>query len=180
MIHVLDALSDYFGFGNGIDPSVAMIVWGMYIGCMIGCCVYVYQKRIVGRFVRMLLRSGANTVDNAKTLEELHYGKKRGIRRHLRGKTPLSELVYEVGDAEARNITEDSIPLPVIRDKVDYTTARFFIPAQRKIRAEIRYEGKGNGTGGFIFAAVALFVLAAVLVEVIPPFLDILDGLINL
>ena len=177
MIHLFDLIIEYFGFGTGgIDPTIAMIVWAIYIGIMIACFVAVYQKNVVGKFVRTLLSAQATSPETAKNLEELGYGKKLGIRRHLRGKTALSSIVYEQGKDLQKD--KDGNILPAIRDKVNFARDKFYIPDELKHRAEIRFEKKGTSFWWTIAIGIVLFFVAIAAVQFLPWFLEALENLL--
>ena len=177
MIHLFDLLLEYFGFGTGgIDPTIAMIVWSIYIGIMIACFVAVYQKNVVGKFVRTLLSAQATSPETAKTLEELGYGKKLGIRRHLRGKTALSSIVYVEGKDLQRDKSGNI--LPAIRNKVNFDRDKFYIPEELKHRAEVRFEKKGSSLWWTLLIGIVLFFVAIAAVQFLPWFIELLENLL--
>lgn len=78
--------------------SFELAVWGMYFGIFLACLLALYEKRVIGGFVRTLLKKEAFSPEKAMTLQELGYGKNPFVRGALRGKTALSSLVYMPGE----------------------------------------------------------------------------------
>ncbi|MCL2212268.1 MAG: hypothetical protein FWB93_00325 [Oscillospiraceae bacterium] len=175
MAHFFDLLIEYFGFGTGsIDTTAAMIVWGIYIGIVIASAVALYQKNVVGRFVRSIIAENATSPETAKTLEELGYGKKYGIRRHLRGKTALSSIIFEAEDELV--LDDDGLPRPVVRSSVNLANGKFYIPEDLKHRAQVRFEKKGSSIWSFLLVVVVFFVMAIGVVQLLPWFLGVLEN----
>ena len=63
--------------------SLEVIVWGLFIGIMIGGALAVYNKRFLGAFVRKLVEEEAFSPEKALTLGELGYEKNKLIQREL-------------------------------------------------------------------------------------------------
>jgi len=161
-------LGAYFGFGE-TSASLAMIIWAIYVGLMISFVIVIYQKRVVGNFVRTL-NEKANCPETAVTLAELGYSKAVHIKRLLTTKNSLTGLVYMVGE----DATDDGGELvPTLRSKVNWASAKFYIPAERKYRVEVRFEKKGTHFGWVILSGVVFFVVAALAVRWLPDLLEL-------
>ncbi len=59
--------------------------------------------------------------------------------------------------------------------KVDYTTARFFIPEDLRYRAEFRFKEKGNSWWGVLIGALVLIAVFLLCLRFIPMFVQMLD-----
>ena len=81
------------------------------------------------------------------------------------GKTSYSGLVFEK-DEEVK-IEGDSV-IPVIRRKVDFENARFYIPRVLTPRAEIRFERKGTHIMALIVGVLAFFILSMLVIAYMP------------
>ena len=57
--------------------------------------------------------------------------------------------------------------------------AAYYIPAELKYRAEIRYEKKGNGPLSLIITAIATILVAILLIRLAPALIGIVDNLIK-
>ena len=147
-----------------------MIIWSIYIGFMLATVLYYYQKKVMGKFVRLLVSKGALSADNAMTLEELGYEKQVLVRRELQKHSALRKMVWEVDDNYR---TGEDGHLYCAREKVlDLNLGKFYIPEERRIQAELRYDDKGSDIFALIISAVVLFALAVVACIWLPDILD--------
>ena len=64
-------------------------------------------------------------------------------------------------------------------EKIDFLTARFYIPEDLKYRAEIRFEKKGSGWLGAIITSVLAVITAAVLCALLPDLVQFADNLVT-
>lgn len=64
-------------------------------------------------------------------------------------------------------------------EKIDFLTARFYIPEDLKYRAEIRFEQKGSGWLGAILVSVFAVIAAAVICSFLPDLVQFSDNLIT-
>ena len=170
MQHVLDALWNYFGFGDG-RVSVTLAIWMVYAGVVLGCFIMIRQKRIVGRFVRSLLDANASSPESALTLSQLGYKKSSSIKRYLRGKTILSGMVYEASETdESGNFST------TIRSRVNFETGRFYIPEEKNAGATVRFGTHDGHLKWFVVAAVVFFIIAAIAGQILPGLIQAFDG----
>ena len=100
------------------DPLVppAMIFIGAFIAVMAGAAAVIFNKRVLGRLVRRLLRNSALSPDKAKTLDELGFvsGKdfgSRAVRFFVNG-TTLAKAVRCVEEDAYYGI--EYVPVPPI------------------------------------------------------------------
>ena len=158
--------------------SVKLIVWAMFIGFVLAALMAVYNKRVIGGFVKDVLAQGCLSEKDAKTLVDLGYGKDWVIKNALRSDTVLRRYVTRVRD-------EDELPVDTRgwknrREDIDFSYARFYIPEEKKYGAEVRYARRGTdlialGTCVLIFAVAAFAALV-----VIPELLTLVDNFITL
>lgn len=64
--------------------------------------------------------------------------------------------------------------------KIDFTTARFYVPEVLKYRAEVRYEKKGLGWLAVVLTVVISLIGAALVCRFLPDFIQLLDNLLTL
>lgn len=137
-----------------------LIIWAIYIGFMLAMILNYYQKKVIGAFVRSVIEQGALTSDSAKTLEELGYHGKPLIRRELAKYSALRKMVWEVDDNYR---TGEDGTLYCAREKtLDLNLGKFYIPEERRIQAQLRYDDKGSDIFALIISAAVLFALAVV------------------
>lgn len=142
---------------NSSVMSFELVVWSIYIGFIIASVMSLYYKRYLGAFVRALIENEAFSPDSAMTLEELGFEKNSFIKSQLRGRGVFSALVYQKDDKVE---IHGNSAIPVYHDKIDFTTASFFIPYELRIRAEMKFEKKGTHIMGVVVAIIAFFILA--------------------
>lgn len=147
-----------------------LIIWSMYIGILLATFYSYYQKRVVGGFVRHLMSQGANTIDNAKTLQELGYQNHAAIRRELSKPAPLRKMVWEAEDNHRTG--EDGVIYCAREKKLDLNLGRFYIPEEKRIEADLRYNGKGTDLFTVIISVVVFFVIAVLACAFLPIILE--------
>lgn len=141
---------------NGLN----LIIWAVYIGFMLAMILNYYQKKVIGAFVRSVIKQGAIDADNAKTLEELGYQNKPLIRRELQKYSALRKMVWEVDDNYRTG--EDGMLYCAREKSLDLNLGKFYIPEERRIQAELRYDDKGSDIFALIISAAVLFAIAVV------------------
>ena len=144
---------------GAITPE--LVVWALFVGFSLALVMVLFSKRYMGKFVFTLLEKKIDSPEKAMTLSELGYGKNPFVRMALIGKSAYSGLIFEKNEAVVYN--GDSV-VPAVRHKVDYQSARFYIPKLLFPRAEIRFEKKGTHVmavivGFLAFLAFTLLVL---------------------
>ncbi len=146
--------------------TLDLIVWSLFAGFVAAALLAVYTKRVVGGFVRTLLKSECFSEESAKTLSELGFGTNYFIQHSLRTDAALRKLVFRANGL-ASNGT------------IDFLTAEFYIPEEKKYRAEIRYAGKGTGFVDFVICVVILAAAAFAALYLIPDLIQLIDNFIT-
>ena len=155
---------------GGITPE--LVVWALFIGFSIALCFALFSKRYMGNFIHRIIAKKADCPDRAMTLSELGFGKNFFVKQALLGKSAYSGLVFEK-DEEVK-IEGDSV-IPVIRRKVDFENARFYIPRVLIPRAEIRFEKKGTHLMALLVGVLAFFVLSMLVIAYMPEIKEIIS-----
>lgn len=65
-------------------------------------------------------------------------------------------------------------------EKIDFETAKFYIPEEMKIRAEMRYNQKGTDLVALIICILVFAIVAAAAIWVVPKLLSMLDDFITM
>ena len=157
---------------GGITPE--LVVWALFIGFSVALFLALFSKRYMGNFVLALIAKGADTPEKAMTLKELGFGRNFFVKRALVGKSAYSGLVFEKG--EEVKIEGDSV-LPIIRRKVDFENARFYIPRVLKPRAEVRFERKGTHIMALFVGIVVFFVLSMLAIAYMPEIMSLFSDI---
>ena len=189
-----------FTFDAGSRELARNLILAVCIGIVLASLYAAYQRGVVGRVVRALLRAEALSPEKAMTLQELGLAKNPLYAFELSHNRALSTLVRAVESAEpsdhpaaeaeegkeeksdAQNAAKgEKTPAEAAESGVDgeEPPTRFYIPEELKYRAEVRYEAKGNGPVALLIVAAVALGLAFLLPRLVPGFLSILDNLMN-
>ena len=211
---------------TGTVTTLLMLVGGICLGLLLASFVVVFEKRVVGRFIRTLLARGAKDADTALSLADLGMEKKGFIKRELSRISVSRKLVsvvradgsvstYEdelaasfpefanaasedmgketstsdgalIPDADreegtpekkraGRSVKDFFFPKKFRLAPLDFSTARFFIPEERRFRAELRFREKGSSPLWLLLATVLVLALFFVCLRFIPTFVGMLD-----
>jgi len=175
------------------NPTVTleMIVWSLVIGLSIGAAASFVNRRIVGDFVRRLLKDGVHSPEAAVTLAETGFAKNIFVRLALRAGKPLRKLVMlaNVDELPVRHPSENRV-LSALRKffsleaegktVLDPAAARFYIPEEMRITAELRYEAKGSTLPNLILSVLLLIAVGFAALYLVPELLAMLDGFLTL
>lgn len=171
--------------------SIRLTVLGLFAGIIIACVAMAYHKQFLGGIVRRLIERGCLSSEDAMTAEELGYVKNPLIKYALERSTSLRSVVkcveeeefyrQQAADMEAYEEKRKSEPkLPRYKSReyiIDTATDRFYIPEDKRIRAEIKFEKKGSGWFSTVISIVIMLVAFFVLLLVLPQVLGFLDDL---
>jgi len=176
-----------FSFENS-TMSLALIIWGLYAGILIGGIASVYNKWYLGGAVRALLAAGCLSPEASKTLSELDLPA-WGMKRALRDGTALRKSVSIANPQECllplehkrfsvmrRFFTGSAQP----NQKLDLTLARLYVPEEKKYHAEVRYEKKGSAPIWLLIGGIILLVIAVLATFFIPELLQMIDNAITM
>lgn len=148
---------------GAITPE--LVIWALFIGFSVALVLALFSKRYMGKFVHTLLDKKIDSPEKAATLSELGYGKNPFVRMALVGKSAYSGLIFEKN--EEVTFHGDSV-VPAVRHKVDYESARFYIPRLLFPRAEIRYEKKGTHFMAMIVGMIVFFAFMMLVLYFLP------------
>lgn len=81
--------------------TLLMLVGGLALGLLIACFISVFERRVIGRFVRALLEKKAHTPDSAVTLSELGMENNALVKREM-SRTSVSRKLVSIVDADGR------------------------------------------------------------------------------
>ena len=176
-------------FDPGVNgSSFLFVIWGICAGILLGVLFSLIVRVNAHRLIAALTEHGASDRDSAKTLEELGLGKNRVIRRMLGENGSLVSTVACANESEfpppklskLRRFWHEKIvrgdPLP---PKTDFSVARFYLPEEKRITAEVRFPAEKHPVRNFLLAAVGLFAVAYFAVLVLPELLTMFDNLVT-
>ncbi len=186
-----DASLKYSNLGLEKNPFISplLILIAIFAGALIAVIVALYNKRYIGEVARKIIQSGANSPENAKTLDEFGLGKsllaghalcKNIVLRRFakcveeedfyREQNRLREEHEQSGNG--KKFKETTYPIYA-------KTAHFYIPEESRIKAEIRFEKKGSGWGSAVFSILIICIVFVVLLFTLPLLLEKLNDVIG-
>lgn len=167
------------------------ILLGLLIGLLIASVAMTFNKRVLGEFIRAVLSGGATSPEDAKTLEELGFGRKyiirRGVRKGINVRCVVkcreeeefyASLEQKRSEYEEKRKEDPSLPpFKAAEYSVDPDEDHFYIPEEKKYSAEMRFDKRGSSWGTLIAVIVVCVVLFVALLFLIPQILKLVDGL---
>ena len=100
--------------------SFEWILICLYIGILLACGAALYDRRLLGNYIRKLVSLDATIPARAVTLKEAGFEKRRAVKRALRGNGIFAGIVFEA--AETVEFDSESHALPVFRESFDPET----------------------------------------------------------
>ena len=182
-----------FTIGSGSLVTLKTILIGITLGLILASFMTIYNKRYIGGFVRKLIREECLDSERAKTLDELGYLGKFGVRHAISSSGTLTRWIrcveedefYAKQDAERAEFEEmhknDAKP-PKFREKEfkrDTKTMRFYIPEEKKYAADVKFEAKGANWLSFALVVVVSIILCAFLSYILPDIIKMVDNFIS-
>ena len=174
-------LGAYNNFSLGaLGTMIPQIVLAIMIGIILASAAMLYERQYIGAFIRKLLAAEAKNEEKAIPLDETGYGKSALMKRMLcRRDTAVRKLVRFVGEEREERDPRTARGSLQMKDNINFSAARFYIPEELSARAAVRYDEKGNNWRVCILTAVAALVGAAVLLRILPVFFGFIDGVIG-
>lgn len=168
--------------------TLEIIVWSMFLGIIIGAFVILYNKSVLGAFVRKLLETGANTPEDAKTLEETGFSKNIFVIFSLQIKSTYRKIIHASPVNSGNEDTVSTVPPEKTKKRIKkkhrqaqpkLSELKFYIPQDMVARADSIYSN--NGTSLLIVViTIALFLIVAILsFTVIPDLIQMLKNFIE-
>ena len=169
--------------------SLRMIIVGIFIGLAIASFAAVFNKRVLGDFVRKVLGEEALSEETAKTLSELGYEHNTCIRYSVRRGVNLRRVVrcveeeaylreLESKEKEYAEKRKENPKLPKFKAepfRVNADEHHFYIPEEMKYMADVKFEKKGSTWLGAIIFVVILLILTVVAFLALPYILTVLN-----
>jgi hypothetical protein len=131
-------------FFTGSDTTVASIVWPIVLGAFIAVVIGIINKRTIGKLIKKLLEAGANSPENAISLEECGLSKNGYLRYATRSTSTLMNLI---------SATDDK---------------KLYISEEKSFRAETTYVSDRASLKVIIAAAIILIAAGILLNNVAP------------
>jgi len=136
--YILLDVGDYF---DGVSFPINIFILSITLGLVVAAFLITYHKRYMHALLKSLVRHNAYDPSHAKTLGELHLAENRGVRRALRRRGQLTDVVKLANDPTPcdENTADTACEQPTNREcyeeNVDLATARLYISEQKRDRA---------------------------------------------
>lgn len=195
-----DFFTDLFAYAYypnlNMDTDSLIFVKNIILGIFIGLCIAsfgaVYNKRVLGKFVRKLLKEECLSTESAKTLGELGVIQNYAIRNAVRKSVSLRRVVrckeeeeflaeQEKQRLEFENATNGDKKASFKEEKFEIDTANdhFYIPEEMKYMADVKFESRGTTWLGAIFFVVIMAIVFVVLIIFLPDIFQMLDNFVG-
>lgn len=180
-----------FTVSPGSGETLRNIIVAVALGLIAAFLMTAYFRIGLGNFVRKLLKEECISPESAKSLMELGYFQSTVIRRELTRGGSLRMVVHQCEESapleeispEAEETPSEEVPKEKGREgqkpKIDFLTARFYIPEDLRARAEIRFEKKGSGWGAIVIGIVLTVIGAGLLCWLLPDLVQFADNIIS-
>ena len=147
--------------------TLEKVVLAIAIGFVIASLIMLFHKRVIGRLVRELIKRGANTPETALTASELGFKPTspaiRALKNPAGGLRTLISVVPDGSDGPSDGALKNDA----------LSTARFYAPEEKRIRAEVRYDAKNTTIPIVIIGAIAFGIAAYLCIRYIPQLLEL-------
>ena len=168
-------LGDYENFGTSFPLGIFLII--LTVALSLSVFIITYHNIYITTLLKRLIRFGATSQKNAKTLAELGLDKVHALRYALSHSGQLTFMVKRAGVNEIsyEEYVEKSKSKSYCEEKIDFNEARFYISEDKLDRAKKTVET--NSTSWFkpaVLSAVffAILILFAVFSEEILTFFN--------
>ncbi len=184
---------DEFGFDTDSAVLIFRILLAIAGGIVIAAIISVYDKRYLGSFIRKLIEDGCTSKDSAKSLYDLGFDDKLGVRLALRRGYVYSRFVvcveqeeheetmqkarkafYEAHEGDKKPPKFKEIPF-----RADYDTAQFYIPEDKLTDASDKFSAKGSNWMGLFIVLLILAVILGLCILFLPKILELAGLLLS-
>ena len=152
--------------------SFLFIVWGICAGILLGVLLSLIYRVHAHKLVTALAEHEALDREHALTLDGLGLAKNRVIRRMLGENGSMTSIVACANEDEF----PPRDPLP---PKTDFSVARFYLPEEKRITAELRFPAEAHPVRNFLLAALGICAVAYFAVLVLPELLVMFDNFVT-
>lgn len=185
---------DHLGISETTLAGLRGIIVALFVGAIVGALLSLFNKRVLGEFVRVLINESCTTPESAKTLGELGFLKNSAVRSSLRSGGLLGKTVRCVEEDEFSAETfkkrgiyelraaESGKKLPPFREipyKRELSTAHFYIPADKCDSAEMRFSKRGTNWVTLVLGIIASVILLWLVLRILPELLQMLDNFVG-
>jgi len=137
--------------------TMDVVLQGIFLGVLCAVLVVAYNKLVIGKFVKALIKSEAVHPAFAKTFDQLKIKRNFMFNYALRKRGMLRKVVFELDDVNKKGY--------------------YYIPEDRLYRAGRIYGGKDVDVLMVLAVIIVLFIFFAIVLLVMPSLMDMLPDI---
>ena len=153
-----------------INKMIPALVWGIIIAAV----ATVFCRRVVGEFVRTLIKKEALSPDAGVTLFETGLFRSIVVRHEICRSAFLRKVVF---CREEQDFLKEKAGDATY--KIDFMKDHFYIPEDLKYRAEIRFDQKGSSWLSVVLTVILTPIAVGLLCRFMPNILQLVDSIIT-
>ncbi len=158
--------------------TLEVLVWGVCIGVIIGTLIAIFYKVYTSSFIKALVKNKIFTEEASKTVDDLDFIGKWYIKNEL--KYPYKTLRRYVVCVNENEAEEGTKGRKKDFKKLSMEKARFYLPEENKIEAELRFSEVKNPVGSFVITAAVMIAAAFFILYAAPELLQMLDNFMTI
>lgn len=171
------------------NGSLEILLWSVYAGIIVGVGSSLLYRVCTHSFVDAVIKAGALDEDHAVTVDSLDFRGKWYIKRQLRaGNASSLSRMFVCTNADTfpkkkygpiRRFWREKFLGDEIPTEIPFETAKFYLPEERRVAAELRFTKEKAPLRTFIFSAVVLAVVIGAALVAVPELMLMLDNLMT-
>ena len=169
------------------NGSLDILLWSIYAGVILGVLASLLYRVYTSSFFRALISAGALDENHAVTIDSLDFRGKWYFKRQINAGSSLSRLLVCSNENSLRmkpcgslkRFWHESFLGSEAPAFFPFDTAKFYLPEERRITAELRFTEEKSPVRTFLFCAVLLAVVIAAVTVFLPELLQMLDNLLT-
>ena len=162
------------------DSTLGMLIVSLAFGVFLALLFTLFQRCVIGVFIRRLIQSNSFSPDNAKTLDELGIKKNVFVFSALkRRKSLLNSLTLSREEATFTAEEADAAKEKKRRVKRDIKSLHFYIPDSRRKKAEALFCDKSLNPILVVLSFLLLLAAMLLLIKLIPNIINLASVMIG-
>lgn len=169
-----------------VDITIDMVLQGIFIGVIIAVLAVGYNKLVLGKFVKALIKAEAVHPAFAKTFNELNLKRNIFLSFALRKNGTLRKVVYQLDNRinDIRDVTNSGNNNTKNNDGNNLNNTNdmfyYYIPEDKLYRAGRIYGGKDVDLLMLAAVIIVFFIFFAILLLYLPNLLNYASEVFNL
>lgn len=167
---------DFLEIGSDVYINLIMLIIAAAL-CVASFFIN-FHKTYTVNIIKQLLRREATSEETAKTLSELHLENQRGLKSALSRKGQLTSLIKRAGYVEPtyEEYMAQAKEKKLKREKIDFLTARFYIPQESQDKAKRIKERENPTIARTVLVCVLILSLCVCLMLLMPGILRLISN----